>query len=39
MLKEEDAAKRSLRLEITRQTGSVVQRGMGLLGIGMPERM
>lgn len=39
MLKETDELKRALRLEVTRQTGAVVERAMGLLGIGMPQRM
>lgn len=39
ILKETDEAKRALRLEITRQTGAVVKRGMELLGIGMPDKM
>ncbi len=39
ILKEADEAKRALRLEITRQTGAVVKRGMELLGIGMPDKM
>ena len=39
ILKEVDEAKRALRLEITRQTGAVVKRGMELLGIGMPDKM
>ncbi|MCH5326346.1 MAG: arginine--tRNA ligase [Duncaniella sp.] len=39
ILKEEDAAKRSLRLELSRQTAKVVKTGMGLLGIDVPERM
>ena len=39
ILKESDAAKRSLRLELSRQTARVVKTGMGLLGIEVPERM
>lgn len=39
ILKESDDKKRSLRLEITRQTGDLVKRGMALLGIGMPDKM
>lgn len=39
ILKEEDEAKRSLRLELSRQTANVVKTGMGLLGIEVPERM
>jgi arginyl-tRNA synthetase len=39
VLKEEDEAKRALRLELTRQTGNVVKSAMNLLGVEMPERM
>jgi len=39
ILKEEDPAKRTLRLELSRQTARVVATGMGLLGIRVPERM
>lgn len=39
ILKESDAAKRSLRLELSRQTARVVKTGMSLLGIEVPERM
>jgi len=39
ILKETDAAIRSLRLELSRQTARVVKTGMGLLGIHVPERM
>ncbi|MDE5726680.1 MAG: arginine--tRNA ligase, partial [Duncaniella sp.] len=39
ILKEEDTAKRTLRLELSRQTARVVAAGMGLLGIRVPERM
>ncbi len=39
ILKEEDAPKRSLRLELSRQTARVVATGMSLLGIKVPERM
>lgn len=39
ILKEEDEAKRSLRLELSRQTANVVKTGMGLLGIEVPDRM
>ena len=39
ILKEEDAAVRSMRLELSRQTSSVIKTGMGLLGIDVPERM
>lgn len=39
ILKEEDLAKRSLRLNISRLTSSVIKNGMALLGIEVPERM
>ena len=39
ILKEEDAATRSMRLELSAVTADVVRRGMGLLGINVPERM
>ena len=39
ILKEEDAAVRSMRLELSRQTSRVIKTGMGLLGIDVPERM
>lgn len=39
ILKEENAGLRAFRLELTRQTGQIVRRGMELLGIEMPERM
>lgn len=39
ILKETDAAVRSLRLELSRQTARVVKTGMRLLGISVPERM
>ncbi|MDE6415551.1 MAG: arginine--tRNA ligase [Duncaniella sp.] len=39
ILKEEDAAKRSLRLAISEMTARVIATGMGLLGIKVPERM
>ncbi len=39
ILKEEDAATRSLRLELSAVTADVIRRGMGLLGIKVPERM
>lgn len=39
ILKEEDAAKRSMRLELSAVTADVIRRGMGLLGIKVPERM
>ena len=39
VLKESDAAVRSLRLAISEQVARVVKTGMGLLGIRVPERM
>ena len=39
ILKEEDAAVRSMRLELSAVTADVIRRGMGLLGIKVPERM
>ncbi len=39
ILKESDAAVRSLRLELSRQTARVIATGMSLLGIRVPERM
>ncbi len=39
ILKEENEAVRSLRLELSRQTARVVKTGMKLLGIDVPERM
>jgi len=39
ILKEEDAAVRAFRLLLSATVGDVVKRGMGLLGIEMPERM
>ena len=39
IMREDDAAKRSLRLEISRQTARVVRTAMGLLGINVPDRM
>lgn len=39
ILKEENAAVRSLRLELSRQTARVIKTGMSLLGIQVPERM
>ncbi len=39
ILKEEDAVKRTLRLNIARLTASVLKNGMSLLGIEVPERM
>lgn len=39
VLKEEDAALRSFRLELTRSVGRVVASGLALLGISAPDRM
>ncbi len=39
ILKEEDAARRSLRLAISEMTARVIASGMKLLGIKVPERM
>ncbi len=39
ILKEEDVAKRRLRLNISQLTASVIKNGMALLGIEVPERM
>lgn len=39
VLKEEDEQLRSLRLAMVKLTGEVLQRGMNLLGISMPQRM
>ena len=39
ILREEDAAVRSLRLELSRQTARVIKSALGLLGINAPERM
>ena len=39
ILKEEDAATRSMRLELSAVTADVIRRGMWLLGIKVPERM
>ena len=39
ILKENDEAVRSFRLELSRQTARVVKTGMALLGIEVPERM
>ncbi|MDE6153630.1 MAG: arginine--tRNA ligase [Muribaculaceae bacterium] len=39
ILKEEDAAVRSLRLALCDATARVIKTGMGLLGINVPERM
>lgn len=39
ILKEENPAVRSLRLELSRQSARVIRTGMRLLGIDVPERM
>ncbi|MCM1522508.1 MAG: arginine--tRNA ligase [Muribaculaceae bacterium] len=39
ILKEEDVAVRTMRLELSRQTARVIKTGMSLLGINVPERM
>ncbi len=39
ILKEADPAVRSLRLTLSEQTARVVETGMKLLGISVPERM
>ena len=39
ILREEDAAVRSLRLTLSDVTSRVIRTGMGLLGINVPERM
>ena len=39
ILGETDEARRSLRLELSRQTARTVKTAMGLLGIEVPERM
>jgi arginyl-tRNA synthetase len=39
ILREEDAAVRSMRLELSRQTARCVKTAMSLLGINVPERM
>ncbi len=39
VLKEEDQALRGFRLALSNSVASTIQRGMGLLGIEMPERM
>ena len=39
ILKEEDPAVRSLRLALCDATARVINTGMGLLGINVPERM
>jgi len=39
ILREENEAKRNLRLSLTQKTGLVLKDTMSLLGIEMPERM
>ena len=39
VLKEENADKRNLRLTISKKLGDVLETGMGMLGIAMPQRM
>lgn len=39
ILREEDAAKRDMRLVLSANVAKVIRLGMGLLGIEMPERM
>ena len=39
ILREENAAVRSLRLTLSEVTARVIKTGMGLLGINVPERM
>jgi arginyl-tRNA synthetase len=39
ILKEEDPAKRRLRLNISRLSANIIKNGMSLLGIEVPERM
>ncbi len=39
ILREEDAARRSMRLELSRQTARVIKSAMALLGITVPNRM
>ncbi len=39
ILKEEDAAVRSMRLELSAVTADTIRTAMGLLGIKVPERM
>lgn len=39
ILKEEDAATRSMRLALAAQVARVIRKGMSLLGIDVPERM
>ena len=39
ILREEDAAVRTMRLQLAQQVARVIRRGMALLGIDVPERM
>ncbi len=39
ILKEENEAVKLFRIKLSQNVGSIVKRGMGLLGIEMPERM
>jgi len=39
ILKEENMEKRNIRLQLCKLSGEVLEHGMGLLGIEMPERM
>ena len=39
VLHEEDEAKRQVRIMLSAAVGQVVKKGMGLLGIEVPERM
>jgi arginyl-tRNA synthetase len=39
ILKEEDATRKSLRLQLTALTGQCIASSMSLLGVSMPSRM
>jgi len=39
ILKEEDAAKRTFRIQLSAMIADIIERGMNLLGIAMPQRM
>ena len=39
ILREEDAAKRALRITLSATVGNIIRRGFALLGIEVPERM
>jgi arginyl-tRNA synthetase len=39
ILREPDAATRAFRLKLSEQIAAVIKKGMGLLGIAVPERM